>query len=48
MLNHSRDHSVAEGLSYAITWNSAMLKTEDIPLSIKAILAKKPATYSKL
>ncbi|KAL1926528.1 hypothetical protein VTP01DRAFT_5649 [Rhizomucor pusillus] len=27
-LNYSRDHSVAEGLSYILTWNSAMLNTE--------------------
>lgn len=28
MLNYSRDHSVAEGLAYTVTWNSAMLQTE--------------------
>jgi hypothetical protein len=27
-LNYSRDHSVAEGLAEAVTWNAAMLNTE--------------------
>ncbi|KAI7904455.1 ClpP/crotonase-like domain-containing protein [Cokeromyces recurvatus] len=48
LLNYSRDHSVAEGLAYTVTWNSAMLNTEDIPLSIQAFVTKKPAKYSKL
>ncbi|KAI8884967.1 ClpP/crotonase [Backusella circina FSU 941] len=48
LLNYSRDHSVAEGLAYTVTWNAAMLNTEDIPLSIQAFVTKKPATYSKL
>ncbi|CAO3606798.1 unnamed protein product [Mucor hiemalis] len=48
LLNYSRDHSVAEGLTYTLAWNAAMLNTEDIPLSIQAFVSKKPATYSKL
>ncbi|KAM3579945.1 hypothetical protein VKS41_007663 [Umbelopsis sp. WA50703] len=48
LLNYSRDHSVAEGLDYTVTWNAAMLNTEDIPRSMEAFVTKKPATYSKL
>ncbi|KAG1453573.1 hypothetical protein G6F56_007535 [Rhizopus delemar] len=48
LLNYSRDHSVSEGLSYTVTWNSAMLQTEDIPKSIEAFVTKKAAKYSKL
>ncbi|KAI8049425.1 ClpP/crotonase-like domain-containing protein [Gilbertella persicaria] len=48
LLNYSRDHTVAEGLAYTVTWNAPMLNTEDIPKSIQAFVSKKPATYSKL
>ncbi|KAI7875229.1 ClpP/crotonase [Lichtheimia hyalospora FSU 10163] len=48
LLNYSRDHSVAEGLKYTVTWSSAMLNTEDIPLSVQAFMEKKPAKFSKL
>ncbi|KAI8970350.1 ClpP/crotonase-like domain-containing protein [Mycotypha africana] len=48
LLNYSRDHSVAEGLAYTVTWNAPMLNTEDIPLSIQAFVTKRPAKYSKL
>ncbi|KAI9485311.1 MAG: ClpP/crotonase-like domain-containing protein [Benjaminiella poitrasii] len=48
LLNYSRDHSVAEGLAYTVTWNAPMLNTEDIPLSIEAFVTKSPAKYSKL
>ncbi|KAI9278418.1 ClpP/crotonase-like domain-containing protein [Phascolomyces articulosus] len=48
LLNHSRDHSVDEGLEYTRVWNSAMLMTEDIPKSVEAFVTKTPATYSKL
>ncbi|KAI7877740.1 ClpP/crotonase [Lichtheimia hyalospora FSU 10163] len=48
LLNYSRDHSVAEGLAYTVTWSSAMLNTEDIPNSVQAFVTKQPAKYSKL
>ncbi|KAI9273681.1 ClpP/crotonase-like domain-containing protein [Sporodiniella umbellata] len=48
LLNYSQDHSVAEGLVYTVTWNSAMLQTEGIPHSIEAFVTKKPAVFSKL
>ncbi|GAB5588103.1 hypothetical protein Unana1_03003 [Umbelopsis nana] len=48
LLNYSRDHSVTEGLEYTLTWNAAMLQTEDIPRSVEAFVTKKPAVYSKL
>ncbi|KAI9318579.1 ClpP/crotonase-like domain-containing protein [Dichotomocladium elegans] len=48
LLNYSRDRTIADGLAYTLTWSSAMLNTEDIPLSVQAFVEKKPATYSKL
>ncbi|KAI8149637.1 ClpP/crotonase-like domain-containing protein [Fennellomyces sp. T-0311] len=48
LLNYSRDHGVKAGLQYTAIWNGAMLDTEDIPKSVQAFLAKKPATYSNL
>ncbi|KAG1052946.1 hypothetical protein G6F43_004940 [Rhizopus delemar] len=48
LLNYSRDHSVAEGLDYSVTWNSAMLQTEDVSRSIEGLLKKTPVKYSKI
>ncbi|MEO6685243.1 MAG: crotonase/enoyl-CoA hydratase family protein [Dyadobacter sp.] len=36
ILNHSRDHSVADGLQYIATWNAAMLISEDFKEVFKA------------
>ncbi|WP_159467160.1 crotonase/enoyl-CoA hydratase family protein [Dyadobacter sp. 3J3] len=36
ILNHSRDHSVADGLQYMATWNAAMLISEDFKEVFKA------------
>ena len=30
IMNHSRDHTVAQGLEYVATWNAAMLLSEDL------------------
>ncbi|MDQ6477392.1 crotonase/enoyl-CoA hydratase family protein [Dyadobacter sp. LHD-138] len=36
ILNHSRDHSVADGLAYMATWNAAMLLSEDLHKAFQA------------
>ncbi|KAL0086620.1 ClpP/crotonase-like domain-containing protein [Phycomyces blakesleeanus] len=48
LLNFSRDHTVAESLAYTVTWNSAMLNTEDITKAVESYVTKKPAVFSKL
>uniref|UniRef100_A0A452QJZ8 Delta(3,5)-Delta(2,4)-dienoyl-CoA isomerase, mitochondrial n=1 Tax=Ursus americanus TaxID=9643 RepID=A0A452QJZ8_URSAM len=50
-LVYSRNHSVAEGLNYAATWNMSMLQTQDIVKSVQAAVEKqelKDVTFSKL
>ncbi len=49
-LNFSRDHSVQEGLDYIVTWNAAMLQSEDVKLAAMASMDRNgpPAVYSKL
>lgn len=36
ILNHSRDHSVADGLQYMATWNAGMLLSEDLNETLKS------------
>lgn len=36
VMNHSRDHSVADGLDYVANWNAAMLLSEDLNAAIRA------------
>lgn len=36
ILNYSRDHSVADGLSYVATWNAAMLLSADLNEAMQA------------
>jgi enoyl-CoA hydratase len=45
ILNHARDHSVADGLSYMATWNAAMLLSTDLAEAFQATLQKRPATF---
>eukprot|EP00271_Cylindrocystis_brebissonii_P009860 TRINITY_DN2534_c0_g1_i1.p1 TRINITY_DN2534_c0_g1~~TRINITY_DN2534_c0_g1_i1.p1 ORF type:complete len:279 (+),score=31.39 TRINITY_DN2534_c0_g1_i1:350-1186(+) len=45
---HSRDHSVADGLEYVATWNSAMLISTDIREVLKASSEKRVPQFSKL
>uniref|UniRef100_A0A8C7B807 Delta(3,5)-Delta(2,4)-dienoyl-CoA isomerase, mitochondrial n=1 Tax=Neovison vison TaxID=452646 RepID=A0A8C7B807_NEOVI len=40
-LVYSRNHSVAEGLNYAATWNMSMLQTQDIVKSVQAAVENK-------
>jgi hypothetical protein len=45
---HARDHSVAEGLDYVSTWNSAMLQSRDIPKAMAGALKKQKIRFSRL
>ncbi len=45
MLNHARDHSVADGLAYIATWNAAMLVSQDIQAALMAGMTKQAPTF---
>jgi len=47
-LNYSRDHTIAEGLHYMSVWNSAMLMTEDMQISLDVMKKKETAVYNNL
>ena len=46
ILLHSRDNSVAEGLNYVATWNSAMLISDDLEESIMAMMQNRSPEYN--
>lgn len=46
ILNHSRDHSVADGLDYMATWNAAMLLSNDLTEAFQATMQKREAKFS--
>ncbi|KAK1247363.1 hypothetical protein MKX07_002272 [Trichoderma sp. CBMAI-0711] len=48
LLNHARDHGVAENLRYTQLWNSAALQGEDFPAAILSVLKKQRPTFAKL
>lgn len=45
ILNHSRDHSVADGLDYMATWNAAMLLSNDLTEAFQAKMQKREAKF---
>lgn len=45
ILNHSRDHSVADGLDYMATWNAAMLLSNDLTEAFQATMQKRAAKF---
>lgn len=45
ILNHSRDHSVADGLEYMATWNAAMLLSDDLMEAFQAKMQKRDAVF---
>jgi len=47
-LNYSRDTSVRDGLEHMVTWNSAMLQSEDLMRAVQAFLAKQEPEYNDL
>lgn len=45
ILNHTRDHSVADGLDYMATWNAAMLLSDDLMEAFQAKMQKREASF---
>ncbi|WP_439534694.1 crotonase/enoyl-CoA hydratase family protein [Polymorphobacter sp.] len=48
VLNHGRDHTIAEGLEYVALWNAAMLQGEDVPRALAAQIARETANFPDL
>ncbi len=48
MLNHARDHSVEEGLNYIATWQTGMLRTEDVKEAYLAMREKREPVFQDL
>ncbi|ODO05218.1 delta(3,5)-Delta(2,4)-dienoyl-CoA isomerase [Cryptococcus wingfieldii CBS 7118] len=48
VMNHSRDHSVDDGLQYVATWNMAMLQSEDTPKAMGSALKRTPVTFDPI
>jgi len=46
MLNYMREHSIADGLEYIATWNSAMLQSEDLRVAVAAHMSKQKPTFA--
>lgn len=47
-ITYARDHSVAEGLEQIATWNSAMLRPEDLMKALQAKMAREEAKFTDL
>lgn len=45
MINHVRDHSVADGLNYIATWNAAMLMSKDLEEAGQAMREKRAPVF---
>ncbi|KAL2259075.1 hypothetical protein VTK26DRAFT_7377 [Humicola hyalothermophila] len=48
LLNHSRDHTVADNLRYTGVWNSATLQTNDVAAALLSGMQKRKPTFEKL
>ncbi len=48
ILNHTRDHNVADGLEYIAAWNAGMLSKEDVVKGAVAALSKSKAEFDDL
>lgn len=48
ILNHSRDHTIDDGLDYVATWNSGQLLGEDLMKAATAALTRETVSFSKL
>ena len=48
VMNHSRDHSVSEGLEYNALWSGAMLSQKDMTEAITANMEKRDASFNDL
>lgn len=45
ILQHTRDHSVHDGLQYIAAWNAGMLLSDDLQEAFMAKMQKRPAIY---
>lgn len=48
ILNHSRDHTIKDGLDYVATWNSGQLLGEDLMKAATAALTRETVSFSDL
>ncbi|TPX13281.1 uncharacterized protein E0L32_006254 [Thyridium curvatum] len=48
ILNHARDHTVAESLRYTMVWNGAALQSKDVPEALMSGLKKTKPRFEKL
>ncbi|KAI6249842.1 Delta(3,5)-Delta(2,4)-dienoyl-CoA isomerase, mitochondrial [Erysiphe necator] len=48
LLNHARDHSIADSLQYTGVWNSAAIQTDDVYESLMSIDKKRSPKFEKL
>mgnify|MGYP006271588289 CR=1 FL=1 len=48
VINHARDHSVADGLDYVATWNTGLLMTGDLMTGVQAAMSRQTPDYDDL
>jgi len=48
LLNHARDHTVADSLRYTGIWNSASIQTSDVSNALMSGIQKRKPTFEKL
>lgn len=48
ILNHSRDHTIRDGLDYVATWNSGQLLGEDLMKAATAALTRETVSFTDL
>ena len=48
VLNHGRDHSIADGLDYVAVWNAGMLQGDDVKDAVGAQMRRETAVYADL
>ncbi len=48
ILNHSRDHSIKDGLDYVATWNSGHMLGEDLMKAATAVLTRETVSFADL
>jgi len=48
LLNHARDHTVADSLRYTGVWNSAALQTSDVQRAMLSGIQKTKPRFEKL
>ena len=48
VLNHAREHAIAEGLEYVATWNAGQLSFADVATGVAASLKRTKAKFSDL